>query len=135
MKITSDHNNYVFGTIRSSILGNKAFIKISKMPLGIMCIQKYKIPDDLETLKLVDKETKKSLGDILIITLLMLVLAVFLGFIFPILIIFCFVAWIVLLLNNKNIRATCRAKFKDGNSIGIKTNHFEWKILSKYITD
>jgi len=87
---------------------------------GMLATQKYKIPKDIETLKLLNKDEKRTIGQLIIliilgITIIGLLLAI------PL-----FVIW-------KRIDFTIGVKTKDGKKFVAQGDAADWKIVKKYV--
>ncbi len=87
---------------------------------GMLGTIKYKIPKDVETIKLLNKDEKRTVGQLLILIILALTL---IGLILAIPL---FVIW-------KRIDFTVGVKTKDGKKFTAQGNASDWKILKKYV--
>jgi hypothetical protein len=87
---------------------------------GIIGTQKYKIPKDIETIKLLNKDEKRTAGQLIILIILAITIVGLL------LAIPLFVIW-------KRIDFTIGVKTKDGKKFVAQGDAADWKIIKKFV--
>ncbi len=87
---------------------------------GMVGTKKYKIPKDVETIKLLNKDEKRTVGQLLVIIILAVTL---IGLILAIPL---FIIW-------KRIDFTVGIKGKDGKKFVAQGDASDWKVLKKFV--
>jgi hypothetical protein len=93
---------------------------IFEIKTGMIGTTKFKIPKDIETIKLLNKDEQRTIGQLIV--LILLALTIF-GLIIAIPL---FVIW-------KRIDFTIGVKTKDGRKFVAQGDASDWKIVKKYI--
>ncbi len=113
--------------IEGDFVGNKGRIinaafqgAIFEIQSGVISTTKYKIPKDIETIKLLNKDEKRTAGQLIVliilgITIIGLLLAI------PL-----FVIW-------KRIDFTIGVKTKDGKKFVAQGDASDWSIVKKFV--
>tara|TARA_Y100001933_G_C18663753_1_gene423915 strand:- start:32 stop:406 length:375 start_codon:yes stop_codon:yes gene_type:complete len=87
---------------------------------GMVGTKKYKLPKDVETVKLLSKDEKRTVGQLLILILLAVTL---IGLILAIPL---FIIW-------KRIDFTVGIKCKDGKKFVAQGDAADWKVIKKFV--
>lgn len=112
--------------IEGDFFGSKCCVRkvvfqgaIFEIRSGIIGTQKYKIPKDIETIKLLNKDEQRTVGQLIILIILAITIIGLLAIPF-------FVIW-------KRIDFTIGVKTKDGKKFIAQGNAADWKIVKKFI--
>jgi len=112
--------------IEGDFSGSKCLVRkvvfqgaIFEIRSGIIGTQKYKIPKDIETIKLLNKDEQRTVGQLIILIILAITIIGLLAIPF-------FVIW-------KRIDFTIGVKTKDGKKFIAQGDAADWKIIKKFV--
>ena len=129
MKIIDGNYTGNSAKVYSSAFGSD----ILEVSTGMLKSAKYKIPKEIQKIKLLNKDTTWSAGRCIILLIVTFILTVAAGFIDPTLGLLVFIVGILASMFSRATTFTIALQTTDGNRFVFSGAQKEWAMLKKYI--